>query len=369
MAGILNAFEHQSLRMKFSVSKPTSELPFGPNIHFAYQISSGQIRFIHHSLSWISDGAHEAVDISHIKSQVQQDQIPLILSAFEKFLQGTFTGSVSICLETRVGEKWIEITPFLAQINDEELLLATVEDVTATAQNDGVLIKYANQKNSILHMLAHDLRGPLGAARAVVQTIREENNHGLEIKTDHIASIIAQSINLIDDLIQRELLEATEVSLVKKNLNIVKIVNDYMDECRRSNELSDRIFEFHSTSEEILIELDNSKFMQVINNLISNALKFTKSRGHISVSISETESTVNLSVKDDGIGIPQHLIPVLFDKFTPAARMGLDGEPTIGLGMSITKMIIEWHQGTISCQSTEGIGTVISIILPKVSKS
>lgn len=355
--------------MKSSISKPSPELPFGPNIHFAYHISSGQIRFIHHSLSWISDGEREATDISNIKNKIQQDQLPIVLSAYEKFLQGNFRGSIFVCLESKIGEKWVKITPFLSQINEEDLLLATIEDVTDTAQNDGVLIKYANQKNSILHMLAHDLRGPLGAARAVVKTIREENNDGLAVKTDHIASIIAQSINLIDDLIQRELLEATEVSLVKKNLNIVKIVSDYMDECRRSNELSDRIFDFYSSSEEIFIDLDNSKFMQVINNLISNALKFTRSGGHINVSVSETESTVNLKVTDDGIGIPKHLIPVLFDKFTPAARVGLDGEPTIGLGMSITKLIIEWHQGTISCESTEGVGTTISITLPKASKS
>ena len=91
--------------------------------------------------------------------------------------------------------------------------------------------------------------------------------------------------------------------------------------------------------------------MQVINNLISNSIKFTPDGGEITVSLEEKENTVLITVADTGIGIPEKYHDTLFDKFTRARRPGIKGEPSVGLGMSIIKTIVEWHQGTIWFES------------------
>ena len=342
---------------------PVTASPFGPNIHFVYDMKAGKIIYLHHSLDWLIERNDGTASVEEISGQVQPEHYDSLIEAFKNLLTGSFVGSVSACFENKSGRRWLRITPYIHQ-SDVETILASVEDFTDLANNDAVLVKYANKKNSILHMLAHDLRGPLGAAKGLVKTLARKNPE-LEIKTGHIASIIEQSIGLIDSLIQREYLESLDVTLVKKSLNVVKLLKDYIEECKRSNILSGRILSFQSTADEIRCELDNGKFMQIINNLISNALKFTREGGEISMSVSETPGTVEITVADNGIGIPGKFIPVLFDKFTAASRPGLDGEPTIGLGMSIVKMVTEWHEGEIRCESEEGKGTTFFISIPK----
>src|SRR5207253_7910739 len=111
---------------------------------------------------------------------------------------------------------------------------------------------------------------------------------------------------------------------------------------------------------------DDTKFMQVINNLISNAIKFTPDGGEITVSLEEKEETVLITVADTGIGIPEKFHATLFDKFSAARRPGIKGEPSVGLGMSIIKMIVEWHQGHIWFDSQENKGTTFYIEIPKI---
>lgn len=105
--------------------------------------------------------------------------------------------------------------------------------------------------------------------------------------------------------------------------------------------------------------------MQVITNLLSNALKFTPDSGNIRISVEDKNDNILIKVQDNGIGIPAHLQPFLFDKFTKAGRQGIHGEPSVGLGMSIIKTIVEWHNGQIWFESTEGIGTTFYIEISK----
>lgn len=113
---------------------------------------------------------------------------------------------------------------------------------------------------------------------------------------------------------------------------------------------SDKIyknFRFNVSSEKIYVNIDAYKFSQAVNNLISNAIKFTKDGGTIILSLEERSESVLISVADDGIGIPVEYHENLFEKFTEARRPGLKGEPSVGLGMSVIKTIVEWHGGKI----------------------
>jgi two-component system sensor histidine kinase VicK len=111
--------------------------------------------------------------------------------------------------------------------------------------------------------------------------------------------------------------------------------------------------------------LDDNKFMQVINNLISNAIKFTPDGGEITVALEEKEESVLIKVADTGIGFLEKYHATLFEKFTQTRRTGIKGEPSVGLGMSIVKTIVEWHQGKIWFESQEDKGTTFYIELPK----
>ncbi|RZK35204.1 MAG: ATP-binding protein, partial [Hymenobacter sp.] len=106
---------------------------------------------------------------------------------------------------------------------------------------------------------------------------------------------------------------------------------------------------------------------QAVNNLISNAIKFTRDGSSITLSLEERPEKVMIIVSDNGIGIPERFHAALFDKFSPAGRTGLNGEPSVGLGMSIIKTIVEWHEGRIWFESEETKGTTFYIEIAKSS--
>ena len=126
-------------------------------------------------------------------------------------------------------------------------------------------------------------------------------------------------------------------------------------------------FHFNSSASQVFVQIDESKFLQVINNLISNAIKFTPDGGTITLGLEEQEKTVLITVADTGIGIPKKFHAKLFDKFNNARRTGLKGQPSVGLGMSIIKTIVDWHEGNIWFESEEDKGTTFYIEIEKSS--
>lgn len=344
---------------------PREGYPFGHNIHFVYSISSGELLFLHQSLGWILSGS-EISDSDKVISKIDPEDRLYLQDVLKNILEGRFSGKITFKLRGSDQFRWLQVIPFTGTYNGAEVIAGTLTDVTDEVLTMQLLTKFTDKKNSILHMLGHDLRGPLNIARSLIKTItRQVEDPVLLEKTEHIAGILQQSIDMISDLVKREFLETTNAELVTTRVDIVKLVKDYLEECKRSEDLAGISFELSSSSEKIFIKLDNAKFMQVINNLISNSLKFTPAGGTISVTIEEKGDQVNFRFSDTGIGIPESLLPEIFEKFTAARRPGLQGEPTLGLGLSIVKSIIGWHEGWISCESIEGSGTTFFIRLPK----
>ena len=112
-------------------------------------------------------------------------------------------------------------------------------------------------------------------------------------------------------------------------------------------------------------EVDSMKFMQIINNLVSNAIKFTHDNGIIKVHLEKLEKSVLLSVYDNGIGIPKSIQPILFDKYTNAGRKGIDGEQSIGLGLWIVKSVTQAHGGRVWFETKERKGTKFFVEIPR----
>jgi two-component system, OmpR family, sensor histidine kinase VicK len=112
--------------------------------------------------------------------------------------------------------------------------------------------------------------------------------------------------------------------------------------------------------------IQREKMQRVMDNLISNALKFSGEDDHIEIKLTDSADAVFISVEDFGIGIPQEYIPHLFDRFSVARRNGLRGETSVGLGLNIVHQIVKKHHGEIEVESTEQAGTTFTITLPKI---
>lgn len=339
------------------------------NIHFAYELEARQFRFIAPHIPELFNIAVEDFSVDRILQQIHLEDLIKIKESYTLLLNDKFTGLVKFKLGEGDVLRWYSVCPFLADTERfGKVIFGSFYEITDEVSNFDAIAKYANKKNSVLHMLAHDLRGPLNIARSLVNSlVHEASETDVLERTRYVSSIIQQSIDLITDLVSREFLDTLEASLVKKNIDVVLKLTEYLEECRLSAQAAERNFSLHCQQKQLFADLDEAKFMQIMNNLVSNALKFTTPGGNIFVILEDHGDVFRMIFKDDGIGIPGHLLPEVFDKFTLAGRPGLAGEPTIGLGLSIVKKIVEWHNGRIWCESIEAEWTSFFIELPKIS--
>jgi two-component system sensor histidine kinase VicK len=334
------------------------------NITFIYDLDIDWFSYVHPSVSYV---VKEQDDFSNVFSLVHPDDRDEIIKQFKLLLNGTYTGCSKFRLVLNNEERWFRIAPQLISIKSENLIFGNVMDITAEEHDMETMRKYANKKNSILHLLSHELKGPLGTARNLSKDLYRHLRRDSFV-TNHlniIARIISECIYLVEDFTDREFLETVNIELVKKRVNIAKKISEYIEELNRSETAIERVFSFTTSAKNIYLKIDEAKFIQILNNLVSNSLKFTQPGGRISIHLRNLPTTVIMDFKDNGIGIPEHLLPFIFDEFTKAKRRGLRGEATMGLGLSIVKAIVHWHKGKISVKSEENKGTIFRIEFPK----
>jgi two-component system, OmpR family, sensor histidine kinase VicK len=337
-----------------------------PHATFVYNVALKKFQYANAAFKSLFDADIDMLSPDDIISIIPQDEVEYLKKYYDQLLSGDITQSIDFRLQLKGDEQWLRLSTFLLPSEEGDLILGTAEVITDQVSNLETIKKYANKKNSILNILAHDLRGPLGIANTVTQLASKEvKDPHLTNMISTVSRILRQSIDLISDLTNREFLETVDVNLVKTRIDVVAKLRAIMEEYQFTQSLTKRTFVLKSSEESIFIDLDEAKFIQIINNLMTNSLKFTTDEGTISLCIKDQENSVLFEFADNGIGIPAQFNDTLFDKFTDARRTGLHGEPTVGLGLSIVKTIVDWHQGKIWFTSKEGEGTTFFVEIPK----
>ncbi|KAA8485315.1 two-component system sensor histidine kinase VicK [Arcticibacter tournemirensis] len=337
-----------------------------PNVNFAFDLTSGRFKYVNQAFRQLFNAEDEALTLDYVRSKISAADREYLRKCLVDLMEGVVYRTIEFRIEPGLEERWIRLSPFVLKSDSGTTIIGNATDITDEIVNINTLKKYTNKKNSVLNILAHDLRGSLGIANTLTQALTKEvTDPKLSNFIQIITKILKQSTDLITDLTQREFFETAEVDLVTQRVDIAAKLKEVMDEYRKSEWTTERIFNFSSSNESIFLELDDSKFMQVVNNLMTNALKFTKKQGVISLTVTDQKDSVLFTFSDDGIGIPEKCHAVLFEKFTEARRKGLNGEPTVGLGLSIVKMIVEWHKGRIWFESKENAGTTFYVEIPR----
>lgn len=338
------------------------------NVNFVFNLATYQIEHLDEAFMQLA-GISGHLDLPRLKSLIHKEDWQLVEQTRQQLLQGAFLGLVKLRIVGKENLSWIGMTPILYRDKQQSLMLANLSVITDEVENLETMLKFANKKNSILQMLSHDLRGPLSIAKSVISILKKDDlkPESLE-KTTLISHIIESTIGLIEDLVDKEFLETADAPLVKKRIDVVQKLREYIEQCKKFESINQRVFNLNASNQEILVELDESKFMQIINNLMTNSLKFTRPNGNISITVEDHIDHIRILFEDDGIGIPENLLPFIFDRYTLAKRSGLYGEPTTGLGLFIVKEIVGWHKGEISCSATPDKGTTFTLKFPRQSQ-
>lgn len=216
----------------------------------------------------------------------------------------------------------------------------------------------------LIKVVAHDLRNPIGAVSSLTALLLEENLTADERR--EFVMLIQESSNsclhLIEDLLQTDF-SFNESELQKEKVEISAFLRQAVTLLTfRANDKNQKLILLESRP--VTITADRDKLLRVLNNLIINAIKFSPEGEVIQISMQKSGEGVTISVKDHGLGIPKNYAEKLFDPFTPSRRQGTSGEQPFGLGLYISKQIVEAHRGKIWFESEEGKGTIFHVFLP-----
>ncbi|SHN22853.1 sensor histidine kinase KdpD [Chitinophaga sp. CF418] len=226
-------------------------------------------------------------------------------------------------------------------------------------------IEKANQlKNKILAIVAHDLRNPISGIRSVTHLMQEYPY--TKDQEEKYLYWIMDACKTADQIIEELLMAAKQRELDLLQTDYVSL-NDWLKHVRdnwlqKSN--FNREIGLELPQQELKARIHTGKMQRVVDNLLHNAAKFTPAEGYITLGMQQHRGGVRISIKDTGIGIPEKLLPTLFDQFTASSRQGLNNEPSNGLGLHICKQLVQEHGGSIYVSSKENQGTIFNIDLP-----
>ncbi len=318
---------------------------------------------------WQKKVAEAMADPSFLPGTIHPEDRTYVEDNYRKFVREPVKMSLDFRIEwPYITDRWVWLTVFpLGQAGGAQWMAGMVRDDSPRKKNIFNMQKINARKDSMLEILAHDLRGPIGIvhnlAAAIEEKLPKPDNDFTRHQLQMIQQLCKRNIDLIRDLVHQEFLESAEVEVSKERLDLVWEINEVVENYRNAQENLSKVFELTYSQERIFSQIDSMKFMQVINNLLSNAIKFTRDNGVIRIHVGKKKSTIVVSVIDNGVGIPKEDQPFLFDKFTKARRPGLKGEESVGLGMSIIKTIVELHDGKIWFESEVNRGSSFYIQL------
>ena len=216
--------------------------------------------------------------------------------------------------------------------------------------------------------IAHELRSPV----AIIKSHLEAFADGVWEATEERLDLTVEEIDRLSALISEvETLSALE----ERDDNLELSLTNLSDELEKSLLLYDPLFQNKSVTllreiePNIVAVVDIQKINQAVGNLLSNALRYTDEENTVTLSLKNIGNVIELSVKDSGIGISAQDLPNIFERFYRTDKSRSRASGGMGIGLAIAKAIIEGHGGTLSVESTEGVGSKFTIKIPlKINK-
>ncbi len=238
--------------------------------------------------------------------------------------------------------------------------LVTVQDVTERQEMERL-------KREFVSMVSHDLRTPLTAVQGTLDLL-DEDTYGEITEQGHkrvkvAGESIDRLINLINDLLDIEKMEAGKMRLEAKACSLKKIINQSVESVRTIAENAGVILEWKDTVDNYVFA-DEDRVVQVLVNLLSNAVKFSAAAAIVKVETQENGNMISVSVIDQGRGIPAEYVNSLFERFKQVKASDGARKKGTGLGLAISRAIVESHGGKIQVTSEPGVGSTFSFTLP-----
>jgi signal transduction histidine kinase len=231
------------------------------------------------------------------------------------------------------------------------------------------LKKLDQLKSDFVSTVSHELRTPLSIIKDSVSVILGGVAGKVNKKQARILAMSQESMErlerIINDLLDISKIEAGKIELKRKRVDFCHLLKGVCAKWKIESDKKKQSLRVSLPAGSINLRIDPDKIIQVLNNLISNAIKFTPRKGKISIGLTNKERRIEVSVSDNGIGIGRDDLPRMFTKFQQFNRTASAGAKGTGLGMAIAKELLRLHGGSIRVESRLNQGSRFSFSIPK----
>lgn len=228
-------------------------------------------------------------------------------------------------------------------------------------------------RSSFLSHVSHELRTPLTSVKGYVENLLDGLTGPLNSKQqrylERISENLARLIRMITDLLDRTRIETGQLALSPAEVDLERCVADIIEQLRPLAREKQQMLTSHYPPSTLIVWVDRDRLIQILTNLVHNAVKFTPAEGSIEVSVSASDRAfATICVRDTGPGIPREALEKIFDPFyrTAQGRQQVTTGQGLGLGLSIVKTLVELHNGRIDVRSESGQGSEFCVTLPLI---
>ena len=237
-----------------------------------------------------------------------------------------------------------------------------MHDVTEQEKNE-------QERREFVSNVSHELRTPLTSMRSYIEALSEGAWQDPEIAPNFLKVTLDETdrmIRMINDLLSLSRMDSGNAQLQLEYINFNELVSFVLDrfDMMVTNENKKYVIRREFTKRELWVEVDTDKMIQVIDNIMNNAIKYSPDGGVITVKLMETHNNIVLSINDQGLGIPKKDLTKIFDRFYRVDKARARQQGGTGLGLAISREVIKSHGGAIWAESRENRGSTFYIMLP-----
>jgi PAS domain S-box-containing protein len=228
-------------------------------------------------------------------------------------------------------------------------------------------------KDEFVGLISHELRTPLSSILGYLELLRDEDEYPLAPEQRQYLDVAERNaqrlLRLVGDLLFTAQVESGKFPLDSRAMALDAIVTAAIESARPIAENAGVTLSEVVPDDAAIVYGDPLRLGQAVDNLISNAIKFTPRGGSVTVALGASDATATITVTDTGMGIPAAELDQLFGRFFRASTATRNAVPGVGLGLTITKAIVTAHGGEMGVESEEGVGTTFRLTLPLLAPS
>ena len=251
-------------------------------------------------------------------------------------------------------------------------LIERTQAVDALRRSEAQLKEADRRKDEFLAVLAHELRNPLAPIRTALELVRLAGSNAsmVEEAREIMERQVSHMVRLIDDLLDVSRIASGKIQLRRQPALLSSLINSAIEANLVALNDADIVLDVDLPEKPVSLDVDPTRFVQVLTNVLNNAVKFSHSGGHVSISANHhasngTAGEAQIVVSDAGLGISADLLPRVFEMFTQDETSSRSRGPGLGIGLALARQLIELHGGSIDAYSAgPGHGSAFTVRVP-----